>query len=121
MQIPTYEKMAVNTQVTAPEGYVLVLKADLVELEESVGRGEWKDLKWFKEKVGVKNEEKLNKLVFRPFKEELDVDNGGFVHYPVASGDPWMFHKIKTEKWLDENFDRVFRNWSVIVKSGGKK
>lgn len=108
MPVKTYESLSATTQLIAPPGFVLVLKADLEKLEESVGRGQWEDKKWFRSKVGIQNDDLLDKIIFRPFQDELDVENGGFVHYPVNSGDKWMFLKSKTEEWLEENFAKVF-------------
>lgn len=112
MPITTYEKFNTTSQVVLPEGYVMILKADLQALEEKVGRGEWKDKKWFKGKVGIQRDDKLDEMIFRPFRDELDAEKGGFIHYPQSNGDPWMFLKTETENWLEENFDRVFKNWS---------
>lgn len=111
-QIKQFDKLTTTTQLLVPEGYVIVLKSELEEMTQQVGRGEWKDMKWFKSKVGIQRQDKLDEMIFRPFKDELDVESGGFVHYPEINGDPWMFHKSKTEAWLEQNFDRVFKNWS---------
>lgn len=107
-----YDKLETTQEITVPKGYIIVSKKDLEKIEEQVGRGEWKDMKWFKSKVGIQRQDKLEEMIFHPFKEELDIEHGGFVHYPEINGDPWMFHKRKTEDWLEENFDRVFKNWS---------
>lgn len=110
MPIETFDSLTTTASLQLPEGYVVVLKADIEKLEKQIGRGEWKDIKWFKEKVGIKNSEKIDDLILRPFREELDAENGGFVHYPEGKGDPWAFLKSETEAWLDINFSRIFRN-----------
>ena len=107
------QTIVANISIPVPDGYVLVLKSEYQELESKVSQGEWKDLKWFKSKVGIQKQSKLDEMIFRPYKEELDAELGGFVHYPETSGDPWMFLKTETERWLEMNFSRVFKDWSA--------
>ncbi|MGM0124612.1 hypothetical protein IGI37_001990 [Enterococcus sp. AZ194] len=92
-----------------PPGTILVQKSEWDNLNDAIGRGEWKDFNWFKSKTGITKKEVLDDMILKPFRDELDVENGGFVHYPDCKGDPWKFLKLATENWLETNFNRVYR------------
>ncbi|MFL2028122.1 DUF771 domain-containing protein [Loigolactobacillus zhaoyuanensis] len=95
--------------IPVPDDLILVKKVEYETLKEQSALGSWLPLKWFKEKTGIKRNDDLNKWILLPFQEELDLNNGGFVHYPEVQGDPWKFLKNPTERWLENNIARVYQ------------
>lgn len=42
------------------------------------------------------------------FKQELDVQQGGFVNYPVSQGGKYSFDLQSMAKWIHKNEKRIF-------------
>lgn len=51
---------------------------------------------------------KFSLEVFWRFRDELDIKNGGFVHYPKDGRGKYNFNLEKMEKWIHENEKRIF-------------
>lgn len=103
------QQLTAQVLLTIPEDKILVDKVEYLDLKEQASLGSLMSFKWFKEKTGIKRSEDLNKWILLPFRDELDFDTGGFVHYPEKQGDPWKFLKNPTEHWLEDNYGRVYQ------------
>lgn len=97
----------VQMSIPVPADSIIIKKTEYQELVDSVNKGKWENLQWFKEKTGIYNLDNLKELILYPYKEVLDIENGGCVYYPEVQGKPYKFLKSKTENWLEENFDKV--------------
>ncbi|MFK3938961.1 DUF771 domain-containing protein [Alkalihalobacillus sp. NPDC078783] len=64
------------------------------DLKTITGKGE----DWLKE----------NFLLRPEIKKKIDVNNGGFVHYPNSKGDKWCFLARKTQVYIEENFSSIY-------------
>ncbi|MGO1059354.1 DUF771 domain-containing protein [Planococcus sp. FY231025] len=104
------QKLNVELSIEIPAEYVLISKVEYEEMKSNELRGVYwtmKDLEartkrsslWLRENV----------LYPSKFRKELDSDNGGFVFYPRASGQPWAFQASKMAEFLDKNFHRIFK------------
>lgn len=103
------QQLRVNLSIPIPEGYVLVTKVELEELQGEKLSGVYWSMKDLEQRVGKKHEWiKENILYPSKFREKLDVKNGGFVYYPEVVGEKWTFQASKMAKFLDENFDLIF-------------
>ena len=89
--------------ITIPEELVLVEKAEYQKLVDERDQGKIEDLKWFKQQVGIENLSLLKERILIPYRKELEK----FVKYPENNGVHWKFHKSKTKKWIEDNFDKV--------------
>ena len=69
------------------------------------------DKKWLKDKLDIHGEDKFNEIL-DTFRDELDMDEGGMIHYPARKGDPLAVIKKPFSEWLENNANRVY---------GGKK
>lgn len=95
-----------DIKVSIPEDYVLVKKIEWEQMLESQLAGKQWSMKDLEELTGRKTNW-LKDNVLYPYREELDVDNGGFVRYPEVSGSPWKFGAAKMAQWLEENMGKV--------------
>lgn len=95
-----------DVKIAIPEDYVLVKRIDferqikndltgiqwsMADLESATGRKS----NWLKENV------------LYVYRDELDINNGGFVRYPEKSGSPWKFGAKRMKEWMEENLERV--------------
>ena len=100
------QQLNLNVTVQIPEGYVIIEKCELEELQKNQ-HGYWvmEDLQNY---VNRKQDWIKEKILYVPkFKKVLDASLGGFVSYPTKKGQPWSFHAKKMMKFLDENFSEI--------------
>lgn len=92
--------------VSIPSDYVLIKRTEWDEAvsQKLVGR-QWtmKDL----EAHTNRSNNWLKENVLYPYRNELDIAQGGFVRYPVVTGKPWRFSALDMANWLEENKRRV--------------
>ena len=104
------QKLNVELSIEIPPEDVLISKIELQQLKQNELRGVYwntKDLEshtgrsllWLKE----------NLLYPSKFRKTLDVENNGFVSYPQASGQPWVFQATKMADFLEKNFHLIFK------------
>jgi len=107
------QTLDVSLSVPIPENMVLISKVELQELERKSLEGVFWTMKDLEIRTNKKQEWlKRNILLKKKFKDELDVDNGGFVFYPSGSGQTWSFQANKMAKFLDDNFHKIFGRWN---------
>ena len=97
------QSLETKVVINIPEELVLVEKAEYQKLVDERDQGKVEDLKWFKQQVGIENLALLKERILYPYRKELEK----FVKYPENNGAHWKFHKAKTKKWIDDNFDKV--------------
>lgn len=95
-----------DISVSIPADYVLIKKEEWEDAvnQKLIGK-QWtmKDLelhtnrshKWLKDNV------------LYPYRDELDIDQDGFVKYPDIKGQAWRFSALDMANWLEENKRRV--------------
>ena len=93
-----------DVKIEIPETHILVKVEDYQRLLHEVSLGQAKDIEWLKVKTGIKSSDKLKERILYPFQKELQ----DFVHYPEGKGDSWRFKKNEMERWLDQNFKRIW-------------
>lgn len=79
-----------------PEGYKVV-----VEQEEDL-TGE----RWNLKQVATyyhRSEKTICKQVLFPYRDILDINNGGFIRYSKGNGSPWEIDIKKLKKFIDQN------------------
>lgn len=104
------QQLNISLAVHVPEEYVLIKKVDLQELEDQSLRGVTWGMKKLEEKMNKKRQWIERNVLYPPhFKRILDTENGGFVHYPEASGQPWSFQANKMADFLDKYFGEIYR------------
>lgn len=95
-----------DVKVAIPEEYVLIRKVDWEKMLETKLTGKQWNMKDLEVHTGRKNNW-LKENILYPYKDELDVNNGGFVRYPEISGSPWKFGAAKMTQWLEDNMRKV--------------
>ena len=95
--------------IVLPEDSVMIKKSEYEKLTSDYeARPAFETKAWLKKKIGITNEDKLYKRLLTPFQEELDMKNGGPIHYSTKSGDPMAIKVKQFEEWLDKNYRRIF-------------
>lgn len=89
-----------------PQGFVMVKEEDLEKLLEEDQESATGNRAWLFRRLGVSNH-KLNQLLLDPFRDELDMKNGGMIHYSEGKGDELIVYISEFNKWFDDNFRRV--------------
>ncbi|CEG23166.1 hypothetical protein BN1080_02110 [Planococcus massiliensis] len=104
------QQLSVCLTIPIPEDSVLISKVELEQLKQSELHGVYWNMKDLEQRTGRKQGWlKENVLYPSKFRKTLDVESGGFVSYPQASGQPWVFQATKMANFLDENFHRIFK------------
>lgn len=104
------QKLDVNLSIRIPQDQVLISRVELNNLRNKSLSGTYWNMKELEQKVGKKHEWiKENILYPMCFRNELDVNNGGFVYYPEKSGQSWSFHARKMAIFLENNFSKIYR------------
>ena len=104
------QQLKAEVTVNIPADYVIVEKAEYVEMKEHQLSGVYWNMKDLEQRIGRKHEWiKENILYPSKFRKILDSDNGGFVFYPKAKGQTWSFQAIKMAEFLDKRFSDIFK------------
>lgn len=104
------QQLEVSLSIPVPENFILIEKVKLKELKQQSLLGAYWTMEDLEEKTKKKHEWiKENILYPSRFRRELDVQHGGFVFYPEVRGQVWSFHALKMSKFLDDNFNRIFK------------
>lgn len=104
------QQLSVNLMIPIPSDTVLISKTELEELQQSKYDGVYWTMKDVEKKVGKKSDWIKEKILFPPnLRKKLDVKFGRPVVYPKSKGETWTFHAKKMTKFLDENFDIIFK------------
>lgn len=103
------QQLQVNLTIPVPEGYVLVTKVKLEELQQEKLSGVYWSMKDLEQRINKKHEWIKDKILYpSKFRKVLDVKKGGFVYYPEVTGEKWTFHAMEMAKFLDNNFRSIF-------------
>lgn len=104
------QKLSIQLTISIPDEYVVVSRVELDKLSENELTGVYWTMQDLEERVGKKTDGiKDNILYPSRFRKELDAENGGFVYYPKVKGQSWSFQAVKMAKFLDSNFEQIFR------------
>lgn len=69
----------------------------------------WWDMEDLKQQTGRSQNWLKEHILLRPsYKQILDIDQGGFVHYPQSSGDKWCFIASRMSDFLEKHFAEIF-------------
>lgn len=101
------EQQSLDITVAIPDDYILVKKVDWEEMVERQLMGKQWNMKDLREATGGRDVNWLKEHILYPYRDELDVKQGGFVRYPEASGVPWKFGAAKMSEWLESNLEKV--------------
>lgn len=102
------QQLNLNVTVQIPEGYVIIEKCELEELQKNQLEGVYWSMQDLQIHVNRKQDWIKENILYIPkFKQILDASLGGFVFYPSKKGQPWSFHAKKKMKFLDENFSEI--------------
>ncbi|PAD23512.1 hypothetical protein CHH62_21810 [Niallia circulans] len=104
------QQLSVNLTIPIPSDSVLISKIELEELQNSQLQGVYWSMKDLEKRINRKHEWIKDNILYPPkFRKILDVNNGGFVFYPKSKGQTWSFQATKMARFLDENFNIIFR------------
>lgn len=95
-----------EVKVAIPDDMVIIKKIEYQELLNSVSSQlvwSMKDL----ERVCGRSDDWIKEKILYPYREELDVQLGGFVRYPSAKGQPWKIGAKQMRNWIEENLEKV--------------
>jgi len=103
LEINTPIKIIVPSQfkVVDAEEYDNLKKIDLI--------GKTWSMKDLQAKLQMNHPDVVKEKVLYPFRNELDVENGGFVKYPKSQGKKWAIQASKMTIWLDENWCKIYK------------
>lgn len=103
------QQLEVSMTIPIPADQVLISKVELEDLRKQELFGVYWSMKDLENRTNKKQDWlKENVLLVPRFKENLDVENGGFVYYPKKSGEKWSFLASEMSKFLDSNFYLIF-------------
>lgn len=103
------QKLNVELSIDIPEEYILISKVEYEELKSNELHGVYWSMKDLEKRVGKKREWIEKNILYPPhFKNILDSRTGGFVYYPEARGQNWMFQATKMAEFLDKKFHRIY-------------
>jgi len=69
----------------------------------------WWEMKDLEQVTGYSDDWLKEKILFQPhYKKILDLENGGFVHYPEKRGEKWMFIASRMQEFLEKYFIQIF-------------
>ncbi|WP_054777401.1 DUF771 domain-containing protein [Lacticaseibacillus saniviri] len=109
-------KIQPEITVTLPEGKVLIDEDEYNRLKEDELFKQWgfDDLR-----AAVLNKASwwVTQEITSKYRDELSIENGGFVRYPSTNGVPWRMDAHKMSDWLKENWDKL--DWEA-KRLGGK-
>ena len=104
------QQLSVNLTIPIPADSVLISKIELEQLKANELEGVFWNMRDLEARTGKKHEWIKERILYPSrFRKVLDVDLGGFVYYPKVKGQTWTFHASKMAKFLDKNFQSIFR------------
>lgn len=104
------QQLSVSLTIPIPDDSVLISKVELEQLKTNELHGVYWNMKDLERRTGRKQLWlKENVLYPTKFRKELDVQNNGFVSYPITSGQPWVFRATKMAEFLERNFHLIFK------------
>lgn len=104
------QSLAVKLTIPIPEDQVLISKVELSELKDQATKGRYWTLKDVELHTGYKGPWLKDNILYQPkFRKILDVEYGGFVYYPRASGEKWTFLASKMTEFLELYFGDIFK------------
>lgn len=69
----------------------------------------WWSMGDLKAKTGYSEDWLKENILLKPvYKKILDIENGGFVYYPVKRGEQWCFIAERMEMFLIKHFAQIF-------------
>ena len=92
--------------IPIPDDMVIIKKIEYQKLLDSVSSQlvwSMKDL----EKALGRSDDWIKEKILYPYREELDVQLGGFVRYPITKGQPWKIGAKQMRNWIEENLEKV--------------
>ena len=95
-----------EVKVAIPDDMVIIKRIEYQELLDSVSSQlvwSMKDL----ERVLGRSDDWIKEKILYPYREELDVQLGGFVRYPITKGQPWKIGAKQMRDWIEENLEKV--------------
>lgn len=103
------QQLEVSLTIPIPSDSVLISKIQFEDLKKQELLGVYWNMKDLEKRTSKKQDWiKENILYPSKFRKILDVESGGFVYYPKASGQPWSFLASEMAKFLNENFYLIF-------------
>ncbi|MDE5054860.1 DUF771 domain-containing protein [Niallia taxi] len=107
------QQLQVSITIPVPEDMVLVNKVELAELKANELKGVYWNMRDLEIRTTRKSEWlKENILYPSRFRRTLDSENGGFVYYPKAKGQAWVFQASKMSDFLEKQFSSIFKEVS---------
>lgn len=103
--------MVQTLQVTVqiPDGFVLIEKEKVQELEDSANDPVW-DLKDLKQKLKMSSDDTIKDKLLYNTKFEKQLKKSGIAHYPDDSFNRWRFNARKMSRFIDDNFSEIIKS-----------
>ena len=95
-----------EVKVAIPDDMVIIKKIEYQELLDSVSSQLVWSMKDLERALG-RSDDWIKEKILYPYREELDVELGGFVRYPSAKGQPWKIGAKQMRDWIEENLEKV--------------
>ncbi len=104
------QSINVSLSIQIPKDMVLISRVELEDMEKELLKGVYWTMNDLEKRINKKQDWiKRNILLKKKFKDELDVENGGFVFYPEGSGQTWSFQATRMADFLDKHFTQIFK------------
>lgn len=95
-----------KVEINIPPDYVVIPQQEYLNLKTNDLVGKQWSIGDLKEHTN-RSTDWLKENILYPYRDELDVLNGGFVKYPESKGQPWRFGAKRMSEWLEENLKEV--------------
>lgn len=94
-------------KIIIPEDKVIIDKTEYQKLKQDTLAGmTWTVNDLRNQLAGMSLSDMKEKFLY-PYREMLDVANGGFVKYPKKQGQQWKFNANEMSKFLDERWTEI--------------
>lgn len=103
------QQLQVSLSIPVPEDMILIQKVEFEEMRANGLKGVYWNMKDLEQRTTRKSEWiKENILYPSRFRKILDAEHGGFVFYPKAKGQTWVFQASKMAEFLEKYFANIF-------------
>lgn len=102
------QQLKIETLVTIPPEYTVLLTADYEELLKNNDVGVWWTIKDVAERTNRSERWLKDTILEVPrYKRVIDIAKGGFVKYPSGGKSGYLFLATKTKQFLEDNFANI--------------
>lgn len=99
------QKIKFNGEIIIPDDMVIISKAEVLELEKNHFKGKYLTMKDFISRTNRSSAWIKGEILNNPtLIKKINIENGGFVHYPNTQSDRWLFRASGPIDFIEYEF-----------------